>query len=260
MRFFKERNMNNLVSIITPNYNSNEFILRAYNCILSQTHMNWEWIVIDDCSDDKGAFLETLEKSDSRVKLIKFDQNRGAAAARNAGIDAAKGNFIAFLDMDDFWIPEKLEESLGFMTQHNVHFVFSNYKKFQTTTSRTSCTIKGPTRVTYSDLLKTCSICSSTVVISRGLIGDTRMSTSLKRGQDYFFWLQILAITEGAWRCGEKALTLYSIGHESLSSNKLKKAVSQWGIYRNHIKLGLLPSLFYFFHYAYHGYVKYRKF
>jgi teichuronic acid biosynthesis glycosyltransferase TuaG len=252
--------MNNLVSIITPNYNSNEFIFRAYDSILSQTHQNWEWIVVDDYSDDRGERIVNLQNKDSRIKVIQFEKNQGAAAARNAGLDLAKGNYVAFLDMDDYWVPEKLEESLKFMEENNVNFVFSNYRKYQTSTKVISCVIEGPAKVTYADLLKTCSICTSTVVIAKGLIGNTRMSSNLKRGQDYFFWLQILARIEGAWRCGEKALTLYSIGHESLSSNKLKKAVSQWDIYRNHIKLGVLPSIFYFAHYAYFGYKKYRTF
>jgi teichuronic acid biosynthesis glycosyltransferase TuaG len=252
--------MNNLISIITPNFNGGHFIHRAYKSICSQTHSNWEWIVVDDFSNDNAIILESLMSEDHRIKLIKLDSNKGAATARNTGLDNATGNYIAFLDMDDFWLPEKLEVSLEFMTREGVNFVYSNYRKYLTTSGEISVPIIAPKKITYADLLKTCSICTSTVVISKGLIGDTRMSPRLRQGQDYVFWLQILARVDGARRCSEKSLTLYSIGHVSLSSNKLKKAIGQWSIYREHLKLGILPSAYYFVNYAYHGYLKYRKF
>jgi len=252
--------MNDLVSIITPNLNGEHFVERAYQSISSQTHTNWEWIVIDDFSLDQGERVAKLQSQDPRVKLIKLSINQGASVARNTGLDNAIGNYIAFLDMDDYWLPEKLEDCLTFMKRESVNFVYTNYRKYLTTTQQLSVPIQTPKKVTYTDLLKTCSICTSTVVISKGLIGNTRMAVSLRRGQDYFFWLQILARMDGAWRCTEKPMTLYSIGHLSLSSNKLRKALGQWKIYREYLKLGLLPSLYYFMNYAYHGYLKYKKF
>lgn len=255
-----EKYMNDLVSIITPNFNNNPFVRRAYESIKAQTHSNWEWIVVDDCSKDNGESIRELQSEDSRIKLICLSSNQGAAIARNIGIDEAKGNYIAFLDMDDCWLPEKLKESLEFMERESKHFVYSDYRKYMTTTGEISVPIKAPAHVTYADLLKTCSICTSTVVISKGVIGNTRMSPNLRQGQDYLFWLQILARLDGAWKFSEKPLTLYSIGHISLSSNKLRKAKGQWFIYRNHLKLSMLQSLYYFTLYAFHGYLKYRKF
>lgn len=252
--------MNDLISIITPNFNNNAFIDRAYQSIKAQTHTNWEWIVIDDFSEDRGQQIQELSKTDPRIKLICLSYNQGASVARNTGLDAAQGSFIAFLDMDDYWLPEKLETSLNFMKKESKHFVYSDYRKWLTTTKETSVPIIAPRKVTYSDLLKTCSICTSTVVISRGVIGNTRMSPQLRQGQDYFFWLQILARIDGAWKFTNRPMTLYTTGHVSLSSNKLRKALGQWKIYRDFLKLGIIPSFYYFIFYAINGYLKYRKF
>ena len=121
--------MNNLVSIITPCYNSEKFISQTINSVLNQTYKNWEMIIVDDVSSDKSvAIISTFCKQDSRIKLYQLLDNSGAAIARNKAIDVAKGNFIAFLDSDDLWLPKKLELQLDFMIKYNYSLSYTSYE------------------------------------------------------------------------------------------------------------------------------------
>lgn len=249
-----------LISIISPVYNGSEFIQKTYESILGQTYSNWEWIVVDDFSNDESAVvLKHLSMLDHRVKCIYHKTNQGASVTRNTAIAAAQGDYIAFLDIDDLWAPSKLETSLYFMESNQRDFTYTNYQKIKSGKLGLK-NIETPKTISYKELLKTCAICTSTVLIRRGIIEELRMIPELRRGQDYVFWLQILQKIDCAYRASETPLTFYTIGHISLSSNKWKKAKHQWSIYRKHLNLGLLKSLYYFINYAFHGFKKYRKF
>ena len=119
--------MNNLVSIITPLYNSEKFILSTINSVLQQTYCNWEMIIVDDFSTDKSIDLITsvITTSNSKIKLIKLKENLGVARARNSALDVANGRFIAFLDSDDIWHPEKLDSQVSFMLRKNIPISFT---------------------------------------------------------------------------------------------------------------------------------------
>ena len=249
-----------LVSIITPLYNGSLFIHDAYNSLKNQSHTNWEWLITDDCSQDNSLeVLKNLAATDSRIKVLEHSKNQGAAVARNQGINLSQGEFIAFLDIDDRWLPEKLAVSVAFLKNSACNFTYTNYKKLKDNVVG-SQVIKTPSKLSYKDLLKTCPICTSTVVMRKSIIGDTRMEPQLRRGQDYLFWLQILSRETSAQRGSEEALTFYSVGHSSLSSNKMKKAKMQWKIYRKHLNLGLFHSSLSFLSYAFYGLSKYLKF
>lgn len=249
-----------LISIITPNFNGAAFISEAYRSVQCQTETNWEWIIVDDNSSDKSReLIEEIAALDPRVSPIFIDINSGAAAARNAGLDIAQGDYIAFLDIDDRWENEKLETSLKYMQATKADFIYTNYLKVKNSILGTQI-IGTPSEIDYVDLLKTCHICTSTVVIRRQVIGMTRMEIRLRRGQDYVFWLQILKKIGKAQRASEKPLTTYTIGNASLSSNKIRKAYFQWYIYRKVLNLRFLESVYYFLNYAFYGFVKFRKF
>ena len=120
--------MQPLVSIITPSFNSEKFISATLQSVQNQTHKNWEMIIVDDCSQDKTvAIIESFIENDPRIQLYKLEENSGAGIARNTAIKTAKGDYIAFLDADDLWKPEKLQKQLVFMQTNNLPFTFSFY-------------------------------------------------------------------------------------------------------------------------------------
>lgn len=116
--------MNELISIITPSYKSEKFIAQTLESVLSQSYQNWEMIIVDDVSpDNSNEIIEDYCKRDNRIKLIKLEKNSGPAVARNRAIEEAKGRYIAFLDADDLWKPEKLEKQINFMKEKKLYFV-----------------------------------------------------------------------------------------------------------------------------------------
>jgi teichuronic acid biosynthesis glycosyltransferase TuaG len=120
---------NPLISIITPCYNSEQYIRQAIESVLAQTYQNWEMIIVDDCSTDRGfqIALEYAEKY-SRIRVYRQEQNGGAAIARNKAIMESRGKYVAFLDSDDLWLPEKLEKQLRFMQENKSDFSFTEYE------------------------------------------------------------------------------------------------------------------------------------
>ena len=116
-----------LVSIIMPNYNSEKYIEATINSVLAQTYHNWELLFVDDCSSD--ASLELVKAfQDERIRIFSMKKNGGAALARNKAIEEAKGRWIAFLDSDDLWIPEKLEKQITYMQNNGVSFSYTDYE------------------------------------------------------------------------------------------------------------------------------------
>ena len=117
------------VSVITPMYNCEKFISETIESVLNQTYTNWEMIIIDDCSTDKSnQIVKQYIERDKRIRLIALNENSGAAVARNKGIEVSSGRFIAFLDGDDLWEPNKLEKQIQFMTEKNIGFSFTSMK------------------------------------------------------------------------------------------------------------------------------------
>ena len=121
--------MKNLVSIITPSYNSSKFIVECIESVLSQTYENWEMIIVDDCSKDNSKeIISELSTKDKRIKPIFLEKNVGAAEARNTAIRQSKGKYVAFLDSDDLWNPKKLEKQLSFMHENEIAFSYTTYQ------------------------------------------------------------------------------------------------------------------------------------
>src|SRR5690606_22928772 len=134
---------NPLVSVITPSYNSESFIKQTIESVQSQTYQNWEMIIVDDCSTDKTIeIIHQKSKEDTRIHLIKLNENSGAAVARNTAIRNAKGKYIAFLDSDDFWLPNKLERQVQFMLEHDYAFSYTSYRIMNEDGTKTNKVIK----------------------------------------------------------------------------------------------------------------------
>lgn len=246
------------VTVVTPCFNGGEYLQEAFRSLQSQTFKDFEWIIVDDNSSDNSIFLiQDFQSIDHRVKYFKNDHNMGAGFSRNLALDNARGEYVAFLDVDDFWLPDKLERSLLFMNERKAYFSFHSYKKNRN--GSIGKEIQVPSKLSYRDLLKTCSITTSTVVLLREAVAGKRMNEGLRRGQDYVYWLDLLSDLDCAH--GQNIpLTVYRVGNASLSRNKFKKAFSQWGIYKRYTNLNLFQRCYYFINYSCYGLKKYLSF
>jgi glycosyltransferase involved in cell wall biosynthesis len=248
--------MNSLVSIITPSYKSEKFISQTIESVLAQTYQNWEMVIVDDVSpDNSNEVIKQYVKNDNRIKLIKLEKNSGPAVARNRAIEEAQGRYIAFLDADDLWKPNKLEKQLAFMDANELALSYSSYELIDEEGGSLGL-FTTKEKVTYEDLLKTCSIGCLTAIYDTKPIGKVYMPNIIKR-QDYGLWLKILKKTNHAKGILEPLAT-YRILKNSVSSNKFKAAYYVWRLYRDVEKLNVYQSCYYFMHYAYNGLRKYR--
>lgn len=238
------------VSIITPMYNAEQYIVDTIRSVQEQTFKNWEMLLIDDASTDQtiNKISEFIEK-DSRIKLIRQLENGGAGKARNKGLEKANGRYIAFLDSDDTWSPRKLELQLGFMTENNLAFSYTSYERVHIHDSGTKIVpVIAPETLSYSSLLKNCVIGCLTVMIDTSVTGIVRMQ-DIRSRQDYALWLELVRnghIPKGL----NQVLAQYRVRNNSISSNKLKMAKQNWFVFRKIEKLPIYKSLWYFINYA----------
>lgn len=248
--------MKELVSIITPCHNSEKFIKKTIESVLSQTYENWEMIIVDDVSSDKSyEIAKEYANKDKRINAIRLKQNSGPAVARNKAIEMAKGRYIAFLDSDDLWLYNKLETQISFMEKNNLSFTYSAYKLIDENDNFLGIFVPRE-ELSYKELLKTNDIGCLTAIYDTKKVGKVYMPNILKR-QDYGLWLKILKQI-GKTKGIVEPLAIYRIRKNSVSSNKLKAAQYQWKIYREVEKLGIVDSLYYLMNYIYYGLKKYK--
>lgn len=241
-----------LVSIITPVYNAERFLSDTIKSVQNQTYKNWEILLIDDCSKDNSAqIIKEFQKYDNRIKYIKLKKNSGASVSRNEGIRNAKGRFIAFVDSDDIWKPEKLEIQIKYMLKENLGVTFTSYRYMKENGELTNKIAKAPSKINYNGLLKNTIIGCSTVVIDKDIVDYFEMPL-VRRGQDTATWLQILRKEKYAYGI-EQDLVNYRLVGESLSSNKIIALKRTWNTYRNVEKLGLLKSSYVFCFYVFNA-------
>lgn len=242
----------NLVSIITPMYNSEKFIEATIKSVIEQTYQDWEMIIIDDCSTDKSAnIVKAYVEKDDRIKYIRNKSNLGVSSARNLALENASGQFLAFLDSDDIWTKEKLETQINFMNKNNYAITFTSYELMDENNKPLNKVIPVPKDVDYKKLLKGNVLGCLTVVIDQTKINfDIRMSGV--RHEDYVLWLSILKKGHTAHGINE-VLALYRKSSNSLSGNKIKAAKWTWNIYRNVEKIPLHKAIYYFINYGING-------
>lgn len=230
-----------LVSVIVPAFNAERYIIECVDSVLSQSYTNFEVLVADDCSTDQTIRLvESIQ--DKRVKLYKLTQNSGVGVARNLAIGHAQGRYIAFLDADDMWLPNKLEVQVGLMEKNGVDFTFSSYEIMDENSKSKNILIVAPKRVDYSEMLKNNYIGCLTVMYNQESLGKTKMPEFRKR-QDWGLWLLLLTKTTEAIGIQEP-LALYRKGQSSLSSNKVKLLKTNFNFYRKHLGFSAPKSLF----------------
>ncbi|NOY22054.1 MAG: glycosyltransferase family 2 protein [Acidobacteria bacterium] len=248
--------MSSELSVIMPVYNSKKFLEESANSVLSQQYDSLELLLIDDGSTDGSRVLiHKLSAQDRRVRPIFLPSNSGPARSRNAGIEQATGQFIAFLDSDDVWLPEKLKLQLQFMKETGAAVSFTAYRKMDLS-GKLGETVRVPEKANYHKLLKTNSIGMLTAVYDRKQVGTRLLPDILKR-QDYALWLQILRDGHVA-RGLNRVLAHHRIHGNSISRNKLDAARYQWRVYRELEGIGRCRSAWYFSHYAVYGLLKHR--
>ena len=234
------------VSIITPVWNAEATLAEALVSARSQTRDDWEMLIIDDGSTDGSRRLAArLTDGDARFKLIGWDDNRGPAAARNAGIRAARGRYLTFLDADDLWRPEKLEVQIGYMERTGAPFTFAAIERIDADGRRLG-QIDVPPRVDYARLLKGNVIPCQTAAFDREHYGPVEMPL-LPRRQDYGLWLKLLARGGEAHGLPE-VLADWRMRPGSLSANKLVAAAGTWRVYRDVAGLGRGRAAWYLGH------------
>lgn len=233
-----------LVSIITPLYNGNKFIESAIVSVRNQTFSNWELLIVDDCSEDNSPVLvRNFTESDNRIKLFTLERNGGAAVARNFGIRAASGRFIAFLDCDDEWLPDKLEKQLDLLSQTGASFCFGAYIRVNEVGTFLG-PIGVPRLLTYNEALKTNYVGCLTAIYDTINLGKVFMPESMPCHEDYPLWLHIIK-KSGVGVGVPTVLAKYCVRSSSLSSNKLKTVRQIWYIYREIERLNFLSSIFF---------------
>lgn len=250
--------MKALVSIITPSFNSASFIIETIQSVQSQTYTNWEMIIIDDDSiDETENVVKSCIEKDTRIQFYKLTQNSGPAVARNKGIEMAKGDFLTFIDADDVWFPNFIENSIITIQETGIPFVFSSYKRSNENLEFVYSDFIVPNKVTYTDILKSNSISCLTAFLDIKILGKKHMPLIRKR-QDMGLWLQYLKEIPFAYGIQETQ-AIYRIRENSLSRKKSDLIKYQWQFYREVEKLNVFQSFYYLLHWMYRGFLKYRN-
>ncbi|MBD5525554.1 MAG: glycosyltransferase family 2 protein [Lachnospiraceae bacterium] len=282
--------MNGLVSIIVPIYRAEVYIADTIAMVVRQTYTEWELLLIDDCSPDgsvqvvrdtlreykwsrqssrkqdeketeseearsvKNEGIRTVEEyiddKGRRILLISKEHNEGAAAARNTGLDVAGGRYIAFLDADDVWFPEKLEKELLFMRDRQAGFVFTAYEFGDEQANPTGKVVHVPAQLCYGQALSRTVIFTTTVLLDRESIPDKLIRMPAIESEDTATWWQILRAGNTAYGLDE-VLAIYRRPARSLSSNKLTAIRRIWNLYRRQEKLSVITSVRCFIPWAY---------
>ncbi len=250
--------MSGLVSIITPTYNSEKFITETIQSVQNQTYQNWEMLIVDDCSSDKTVdIVQQFMEDDHRIHLIRLNKNSGASKARNEAIKEVKGDFMTFLDADDIWFPDFIENSIATIQKKGIPFVFSSYRRSNEKLEFVYSDFIVPEKVTYTDILKTNSISCLTAFIDVKELG-VKFMPDIRKRQDMGLWLKYLKEIPFAYGIQEPK-AIYRIRENSLSRDKKKLLKYQWQFYREVEKLSFFESAYYMIHWMVRGFLKYRN-
>lgn len=212
--------MNELVSIIMPSYNTAKYIAESIRSVLAQTYEKWELLIVDDCSTDNTDEIVKPFLADERIRYFKNEINCGAAISRNKALREAKGKWIAFLDSDDLWLPEKLERQISFMTANDYKFSYTDYEKIDEESESLHVLVGGPNNVTKKVMYRYCYIGCLTVMYDSEFMGTIQIK-DIKKNNDYAMWLQ-LCKKANCYLLPEN-LAKYRIRKKSISHDKLSK-------------------------------------
>ena len=241
-----------LVSVIMPSYNAEKYIAESIESVLHQTYPNWELIVTDDCSSDRTPdIVRGFCENDSRIDLVVAQQHSGIAGTRNQCLSRAKGRFVAFLDNDDLWYPEKLEKQVGFMLDRGCAFSYSAYELMREDGTPKGKTIKTAGVISYNKYLRNTIIGSGTIMLDQQQT-DSLVMPDNATSDDMALWCKILKDGHLAYPIPE-TLMRYRVRSNSASANKWNAAKDVWRVYRKQEHLGFIKALTSFVGYAFNA-------
>jgi len=244
-----------LVSIIMPSYNAEDYIAESIESVIHQTYQNWELIITDDRSSDRTPeIVQTYCQKDSRINFIIAEQHTGIAGTRNQCLARVKGRFVAFLDNDDLWVPEKLDKQVRFMLEKDCAFSYSEYELMKEDGTPKGKTIKTAGIINYNKYLRNTIIGSGTIMLDTKKTGSLKMPYNAT-SDDMALWCKILKDGHQAYPIKE-VLMKYRVRSNSASANKWKAAKDVWIVYRQQERLSFFYALFCFVGYAFNAVVK----
>ena len=232
------------VDIILPNYNSSEFIEQTIDSVIGQTHKNWNLIIVDDCSDEKTKKILNKYSQNKDIQIVFLDKNKGAAFCRNHALELSKSEYVAFLDSDDVWFPDKLIKQINFMKKNNYDFTYTNYTPYKGEENidiSNQNSIQPREKYNFDSFIKDTSIATSTMMI-KGELARKFKFTDTKICEDYFYKCSILKAIGYAY-CLNESDTLYRIRKDSLQSKKLRNLYWIWKINSKFNKLNFFNNL-----------------
>lgn len=238
--------MNETVSIIVPIYNAEKYIVETIRHVVAQTYTDWELLlVVDGCGDRSAQVIQEYKEmeSESRLRLLVREENQGAARARNRGLQEARGRYIAYVDADDLWMPEKLELELQFMKEKQAAFVFSGYEFADQDGTGTGKVVHVPEQLDYRKALRNTTIFTSTVLFDTERIPRELLEMPDIKSEDTALWWKVLRNGYTAYGL-DRNLVLYRRPARSLSSNKLEAIRRIWNLYRRAEGLSVPYSLY----------------
>lgn len=253
-----------MISIIMPAYNAERYIEESIHSVLQQSCPDWELIIIDDCSyDETQRIVKPYTLQYANIHYYKNEQNLGVAESRNRGISLASGDWIAFLDSDDCWHPDKLQKQLNLAaSQHaersqNVQFLFTGSAFIDENSQSLNYYLPAPSKISYHELLKQNVVSCSSVMIRKELIRQYPMKHASKMHEDFAVWLQILRDKQICAYGIDEPLLIYRVSSTSKSGNKIKAAIMTFHVYR-YLGLGIFPACYYWLCYTVRSLKKYR--
>lgn len=233
-----------LVSIIMPSYNTENYILDSIRSVQAQTYMNWELIIVDDSSTDNT--LETVRKhveetNETRIRLLSNEKNSGAAVSRNYALREAKGRWVAFLDSDDLWLPEKLEKQILFMEENLYSFSYTEYTEIDEESKELGVVVSGPKRINRRGMYNYCWVGCLTVMYDASVVGLIQIA-DIKKNNDYAMWLKVIKKVE-CYLLDER-LAMYRRRDGSISNHSVIKLIKwHYKLFVESERMGTLSAM-----------------
>jgi teichuronic acid biosynthesis glycosyltransferase TuaG len=236
------------VSVVIPTFNSEKYISETLKSVIDQDCIDFEIVVVDGGSvDNTEKVVESFKGGFPNLRYIRNTNDQGPAHSRLVGIQSSVGEFIAFIDSDDIWFENKLEEQINFMSEKELDFTFTDYIKIADTGEIRSGIISGHNSNTYWQYLRRRGIANSTVIVRRSVIGDVwDDKISKSHGEDTLWWLLLMKHKNVLAVRFPHCLTKYRIAPEGLSRKVMKNQTTVWHSYRNELKLSFVQTVFYY--------------